>query len=97
MLMGAWKNSKIHYCFICTSISYYPSIATCHMAAGYWLEGSVSTVIPSTSASDVVGQQNKTGGITFRAVLRGTAFATYQQLGTCLDVRRLSPAVTSVT
>jgi len=63
----------------------------------HWQEGSTSTVIPSTSASDVVGQQNKTGGITFRAVLRGTAFATYQQLGTCLDVRRLSPAVTSVT
>lgn len=35
---------------------------------GYWWEGSTSAAITS-SASDVVGQQYKTGGITFRAVL----------------------------
>ena len=34
---------------------------------GYWWEGSASTAIPLTSASDVVGQHGKTGGITFRA------------------------------
>jgi len=35
----------------------------------YWWEGSVSTAIPPTSASDTAGQQNKKGGITFRASL----------------------------
>jgi len=31
--------------------------------------GSASTAIPLTSASDVMGQHNKIGGITFRAAL----------------------------
>ena len=35
----------------------------------YWREGSAFTAIPPTSASDVVGQHNKVGGITFGAVL----------------------------
>jgi len=34
----------------------------------YWLECSTSTAIPPTSASDIMGQHNKIGGITFRAV-----------------------------
>ena len=34
----------------------------------YWWKGSAFTAIP-TSTSDVVGQHNKTGGITFRAAL----------------------------
>jgi len=33
----------------------------------FWWEGSTSTAIPSTSASDVVGQHNKAGGIIFGA------------------------------
>ena len=36
---------------------------------GYWWEGSALTAIPPTSASDVVGQHNKMGGITFGAAL----------------------------
>mgnify|MGYP001853016420 CR=1 FL=1 len=35
----------------------------------YWWEGSTSTAIPQTFTSDVVGQYNKIGGITFRAAL----------------------------
>jgi len=34
---------------------------------GYWWEGSTSTVISPTSTSDIVGQNNKMGGITFGA------------------------------
>src|SRR5258705_14005340 len=36
---------------------------------GYWKEGSTSTAIPPTSASDVVDQHNKIGGISFGAPL----------------------------
>jgi len=35
----------------------------------YWWEGSTSTAISPTSASDVVGQRNKIGGITFGVTL----------------------------
>ena len=35
----------------------------------YWWKGTTSTVIPSTSTSDTLGQHNKKGGITFRAAL----------------------------
>jgi len=35
----------------------------------YWGEGLTSTGIPLTSASDILGHQNKIGGITFGAVL----------------------------
>ena len=35
----------------------------------YWWEGLISTAIPPTSASDVVGQHNKVGDITFGAAL----------------------------
>jgi hypothetical protein len=35
----------------------------------YWREGSTSTAISTTFASDVVGQHNKIGGITFGAAL----------------------------
>ena len=39
------------------------------MPKGYQREGSTSTAIPPASASDVVGHQNKTGGVTFSAAL----------------------------
>jgi len=35
----------------------------------YWWEGSTSTAILPTGASDVMGQRNKIGGITFGAAL----------------------------
>ena len=36
---------------------------------GYWWEGPTYTAIPPTSASEVMGQHNKIGGITFGAAL----------------------------
>lgn len=35
----------------------------------YWWEGSTSAAIPPPSASDIVGQSNKAGGISFGAAL----------------------------
>jgi hypothetical protein len=79
MLVGAIFftsiNSITHLCFMLTTKSNdilpdCPSAAICRMATkltNYWLEGSTSTAIPPASASDVVGQNNKIGGITFGA------------------------------
>jgi len=36
---------------------------------GYWKEGSTATAIPPTDASDITGQCDKTGGITFRSAI----------------------------
>jgi len=49
------------------STSLLPSIAELLNAMEYWSEGSASTAIPPTSASDIVGQHNKIGGITSAA------------------------------
>ena len=63
----------MHLCFIPTSMS--DAILTACLVnqqqtvTEYWWEGSTSTAIPASSASDVVGQQNKTGGSTFGAAL----------------------------
>ena len=59
-------------CFIHTSVSDCPSAAVSHTATtckGYWWEGSTSTAIPLTSASDIAGQHNKIEGIAFGAAL----------------------------
>ena len=46
-----------------------PSVARQQNLVRNGLEGSIPAVIPPTSVSDVVGQQNKVGGITSGAVL----------------------------
>jgi len=46
-----------------------PSVARQQNVMEYCWESSTSTAIPSTSASDVMGQHNKIGGITFRAAV----------------------------
>jgi len=46
-----------------------PSVARQQNVMEYWWEGSASTDIPPSSTFDVMGQHNKTGGITFRAAL----------------------------
>jgi len=51
-------------------LSGYPSAAICHSATNAmedWWDSSTSTAIPPTSASDVVGHHQKTGGISFGA------------------------------
>ena len=48
-------------------LSECPSAAVCHMAIKYRLKGSTFTAIPPPSASDIVGQHNEIGSITFVA------------------------------
>ena len=54
------------FCQIAPLLSY---VARQQNLTEYWREGSTSTAISPTSASDVVGQHNKIGGITFRVAL----------------------------
>ena len=51
-----------------------PSVTQQQNAMEYWWKGSTSTSIPQISASDVMGQHNKIGGITFGAALVQTVF-----------------------
>jgi len=44
-----------------------PSVTQQQLIMEYWWEGSVSTAILPTSASNIMGQHNKIGGITFGA------------------------------
>ena len=46
-----------------------PSVAWQQNVMVYWWEGSTSTAVTPTSASGIVGQRNKIGGIIFRAAL----------------------------
>ena len=76
-IFSAWRNSIAYFCFICISMS-DAVLSDCSSASighratkcnKYWQKGSTSTVKPLTSAPDVMGQHNKTGGVTFRAAL----------------------------
>ena len=58
-----------HWMSFCQSAPLQPAVTQQQNVVAYWQEGSTSTAIPSTSTSDVVGQHNKIGGITFRATL----------------------------
>ena len=44
-----------------------PSVTQQQNTMGYWWEGSASTAVPPTSASDIVGQHHQAGGIMFGA------------------------------
>lgn len=44
-----------------------PSVTRQQNVVDYWRESSTSTAIPPPSASDIVGQRNTIGGITFGA------------------------------
>jgi hypothetical protein len=71
------EESMIHLCFIYTSMTdaILPdfSSAAVHYTAiqltNYWWKGSTSTAIPPASTSNIIGQHNKIGGITFGAPL----------------------------
>ena len=52
---------------ICRTVPLLPSVTQQQHIAEYWWEDSTSTAIPPSSASEVVGSHNKTGGITFGA------------------------------
>ena len=85
-IFSVWRNSVIHLCFICTlmsdiTLSDCPSAAICYMAkivVVYWWEGSTSTATSPTSVTDVAGQQNKTGGITFGVALIFSGLVFYR-------------------
>ena len=47
----------------CQTAPLLPSVIQLQHVTGYWWEGSTSTAIPPASASDVVSQYHKTGGI----------------------------------
>ena len=53
----------------CQTAPLLPSVMQQQNTMEYWWEGSTTTAIPSTSASSVVGQHNKIGGITSGAAL----------------------------
>ena len=69
------RNSVPQLCFIHTSssrsslTSMLPSVEQQWNVTDNWQESSTPTAIPSVSASDIVGQYNKMGGITFGAAL----------------------------
>jgi len=46
-----------------------PSVTQQQNITEYWQEGSSSIAMPPTAASDVVADDDKTGGITFGATL----------------------------
>ena len=54
---------------LCQTAPLLPSVTWQQNATEYWWEGPASTATPPTSASNVMGQHNKIGGITFRAAL----------------------------
>jgi len=51
----------------CQTAPLLPSVTQERNIREYWWEGSTSTAIPPTPASDIVGQHNKIRGITFGA------------------------------
>jgi len=53
----------------CQTAPLLPSVARQQNVREYWWEGSASTAIPTTSTSDIVGQHNNIGGVTFGATL----------------------------
>ena len=55
---------------ICQTAPLLPSVTQQQNVMEYCQERSVSTAIPPTSTFDLVGQHNKAGGITFRALSR---------------------------
>ena len=53
----------------CQTVPLLPSVTSQQNVMEYWQEGSASTAITPTPASEIVGQHNKIGGITFRAAI----------------------------
>jgi len=74
---STWTNSVTHFCLekghmcalLCQTAPLLISVTWQQNIMGCWWEGSTSTAIPPSSASEVVGQRNKKGGITFGSAL----------------------------
>jgi len=54
-----------------------PSVTRQQTVLEYWWEGLTSTASPPTSASDIMGQHHKIGGVTFRAALINSFCKTF--------------------
>ena len=72
--MGEFSGTFALYALPCQTPFYQTapvlsSVTQQQNVKGYWWEGSTSTAVPPTSASDAVGQHNQIGGITFGASL----------------------------
>jgi len=61
----------------CQTAHLLPSAVKQQNVIDYWWEGSASAFIPPTSDSDVVGQRNIVGGITFGATLMHSILLSY--------------------
>jgi len=76
-ILTVWRNSITHIYIICASMSdailsaalLLPSVTQQQNVMEYRGEGSNSTAIPPTPASDTLGQCNIIGGTTFSATL----------------------------
>ena len=72
---SAWRNSVPHLCFVCFQTPFCQtapwllSVTQQENVMGYWQKGSTSTVVPLTSASNVMSQHNKIGDIIFGAAI----------------------------
>ena len=53
----------------CQTAPVLPSVTQQQNGMEWWWDSSTSAAIPLTSASDIMGQHSKTGGITFGATL----------------------------
>jgi len=66
---GIQLHTFASYALPCQTALLLSSVAQQQNLTEYWREGLTSTDISPTSTSDVVGQHNKIGGITFRVTL----------------------------
>jgi hypothetical protein len=66
---GIQLYAFVSYALPCQTAPRLSSVAQQQNLTEYWQEGSTSTAISTTFASDVVGQQSKIGGINFGAAL----------------------------
>ena len=57
------------YTLPCQTAPLLPSVTQQQKVMEYWWEGSTSTVIPPTSVSNIVGQDDNIEGITFGTAL----------------------------
>lgn len=61
-----------------------PSVTRQQNVVDYWRESSTSTAIPPLSASDIVGQRNTIGGITFGAANVQSSWIPSETLACCV-------------
>jgi len=67
--MEVFNSTPLLQTPLCQTAALLLSVTWQQNVMEFWQEVSTSTAIPPISASDVIGQQNKTRGITFRATL----------------------------